>query len=159
PTVSSTTLPGQAATSSAIFDRFSVTFSEDMAAATVNNSANYDLRSAGTDGLFNTADDAVYHVSTAPAFTTGQSASFSITDGPLQAGYYQLTISGVTDRAGNVLNPTYVLNFTISNVAPFVLESRSDDTFATATSLGSTGMGSAGSFTVGTAFAAGNTAF
>ncbi|HEV3079833.1 MAG TPA: Ig-like domain-containing protein, partial [Gemmataceae bacterium] len=134
PKVTGTTLPAQASTSTAVIDRFTASFSEDMAAGTVNNTANYDLRAAGADGVIGTADDILYHIS-APSYTTGTSAFFRISDGPLQPGYYQLTISGLTDRAGNLANPTFVLNFTVNGVAPFLLENRSNNTFATATSL------------------------
>src|SRR6185437_9632596 len=39
-----TLLPADGTTTTGIVDRFTLNFSEDMAPATVNNSANYDLR-------------------------------------------------------------------------------------------------------------------
>ena len=70
-----------------------------------------------------------------------------------------MTISGLKDRFGNTLATPYVLQFTVANAAPFTLESRSDDSFATAVSLGTAGTGFSGSFTPGTPFAAGSGAF
>src|SRR5207249_4288995 len=68
PTIAADTLPAEASTTKGVVDRFTLTFSEDMAAATVNNVGNVDLRSPGLDGLFDTADDVIYHFS-APGYT------------------------------------------------------------------------------------------
>ena len=51
PSVLSVTLPSDGTTSTAVTDRFSVGFSEDLAPTTVNSPASYDLRSAGVDGV------------------------------------------------------------------------------------------------------------
>src|SRR5205814_1659477 len=55
---------------------------------------------------------------------------------PLQPGHYTLTLgTGLTDRAGNPLVQPYVRHFVTAGLAPFILENRSNDTLATATSL------------------------
>ena len=119
--------------STGIFNNFTVDYSEDMAAGNVNNLANYDLRAAGADGVFGTGDDQIYHL-TSPGYTTGPAATFPISDGPLQAGNYQLTISNLVDRFGNVL-PTQVIDFTVANLANYTLLGRSAHTLGTATPL------------------------
>src|SRR5579885_1199750 len=70
PNVTATSLPAPGATSSAVTDRFTVSFSKDMGAAAVNNLANYDLRGAGPDGLFGTADDVASHLA-GPGYASG----------------------------------------------------------------------------------------
>ncbi len=134
PTVTSTTLPANQATSTAVIYSFSVNFSEDMAAALVNQPASYDLRSAGPDGAFGTADDLVYHVSN-PSYSSGLTANFQITDGPLQPDIYQLTISGLTDRFGNPFAVPYVLTFKMVDVTGYTIEGRTSANPATPTVL------------------------
>ena len=141
-------------------DRFSVGFSEDMAAAAVNDAANFDLRAAGADGAFGTADDVVYAVA-GSGYTSGLTASYRIVDGPLQPGSYRLTVgTGLTDRGGTPLASPFVHTFAVADVPGFLLESRSNDTQATATPLGQAPDGPAtpdGSFVArGTTAAGGN---
>src|SRR5262249_23545595 len=83
-------LPAEGATATAVIDRLSLNFSEDMAAPTVLNMANFDLRAAGPDGQFGTADDQVYSLASY-GYTSGLTASLRITDGPLQPGTYRFT--------------------------------------------------------------------
>src|ERR1035437_546410 len=85
PSVLAVTLPPEGATSTNIINSFDVTFSEPMAPASVNNLANYSLRNAGPDTVFNTADDQVYPL-LSPAYVTGTAATFALADGPLQPG-------------------------------------------------------------------------
>jgi 6-phosphogluconolactonase (cycloisomerase 2 family) len=125
PQVTASTLPAQGTTSTAIIYSFNLNFSEDLTAASVNNTANYVL----TDSNNNT-----YHVSS-PGYTSGLSASYTITDGPLQPGNYTFTASGLTDRFGNTLAAPVVLNFTVANLANYIFQSRSDHTAASATPL------------------------
>jgi hypothetical protein len=147
PRVTATTLPDEGATSMALIDRFSVTFSEDMAPGSINSTDHFDLRAAGGDGLFGTQDDQVYTVA-ADGYTSGLTASFRVADGPLQPGSYRLTASsGITDRAGNALDPVFVRSFALAALSPFVIENRANDTFATATPLGMPQLASDGSFT------------
>jgi methionine-rich copper-binding protein CopC len=136
PQVVSVSLPAEGTASTNILDRFSIAFSEDMGAATVTNSANYDLRNAGPDNLFGTADDQLYGVVNSPAYTSGTSASYLVTNGPLQPGMYRFTVStNLTDRVGNNLTNVYVRNFSVVNVPGFVLETRTNNALNLATSL------------------------
>ena len=136
PVITSTTLPTQGTTSTAEIDRFSVNFSEDPLASAANNPANFDLRAAGPDGTFGTGDDIVYQLTPLTTYTTGLTATYRVTNGPLQPGKYQFTIGlGFTDQAGNPLATPYVQTFTLTALSPYIIESQSDDTLATATSL------------------------
>ncbi|MCP4250595.1 MAG: Ig-like domain-containing protein, partial [bacterium] len=135
PTVVSTSLGTEGEVRTAVLDRFTVTFSEDMAPATVNDVGNLDLREAGSDGTFDTADDDHYTLADT-GYTAGVSAEYLISDGPLQPGSYRLTVStGLTDRAGNPLASEFVRTLTVSALPGSTIENRSNDTQATATSL------------------------
>ncbi len=141
PQVTSDSLPVQGTTSSSIIDSFSLGFSEDLNPASVNDTANYLLQ----DSLGNT-----YHV-TGPGYTTGTSASYQISDGPLQPGSYTLTVTGLTDPTGNTLVP-YTLSFDVVNVAPFTLEGRGDNSPGTATPLATPSSQPDGSFSPGNSY-------
>ncbi len=134
PQVTATTLPAQGTTSTGILNAFTVNFSSDLQAASVNNTAHYDLRGAGPDGVFGTSDDLIYHLSN-PGYSSGTSAAFQVTDGPLQPDNYQLTISGLSDRFGNVMAAPFVLTFTVANLPNYTFQGRSAHTAATATPL------------------------
>ena len=66
-------LPGEGGTTSRARSTFSVTFSEALAPATVNDLlfSPWDLREAGVDGQFGTSDDDVYNVVVSPSYTGG----------------------------------------------------------------------------------------
>ena len=148
PTITSVSFPAEGTTTNAVLDRFTVTFSEDLNASTVNNPANFDLRAAGPDGTFGTADDILYHVTPQTTYTAGTTETYLVSDGPLQPGSYQLTIgTGLMDKSGNPLLSPYVRHFTTMDVAPYVLESRSDNTLATATPIAAVTSTFSGSFT------------
>ena len=89
PAITSTTLAAEGGTTTAVIDRFTLNFSEDMAIAAVNDPAHLDLRAAGPDGAFGTSDDRVYALASS-GYAGGLSASYRITDGPLQPGTYRL---------------------------------------------------------------------
>ncbi|HYR66206.1 MAG TPA: VCBS repeat-containing protein, partial [Reyranella sp.] len=60
-----------------------------------------------------------------------------------QQGSYRFTAKAslpdrLTDRAGNPLGAAAVRNFTIAPLSPYIIEGRSDNSFATATSLSTT---------------------
>ncbi|NHW87846.1 Ig-like domain-containing protein, partial [Escherichia coli] len=78
PRITSTTLPSEGTTISSVYDRFSVGFSEDMAAGTVNDPNNIEIRAAGADGSFDSADDVLYQVASY-GYTSGLSVSYRIT--------------------------------------------------------------------------------
>ena len=147
PQITGDTLPVQGTTSNAVIDRFTLTFSENMNAATVNNTANYTLQ-GGSDGH-------VYQLSS-PAYTSGLTATYLVSDGPLQPGSYTLTVSsGLTDGTANPL-VAYSLNFTMAGVAPYTLENRSNNTPATATPLVTPTSQPDGSFTAGSSIGVGS---
>ncbi len=128
PTITATNLPAQGTTTTGFINQVTLGFSEDMNAAAVNNTANYVL----VDGNGN-----AYHLSN-PGYTSGTSATYQITDGPLQPGNYTLTISGLTDRMGNAQNP-FSLQFSVASLAGFTNQGRSSDNPATPTALTLTG--------------------
>ncbi|MCF7708994.1 MAG: Ig-like domain-containing protein [Verrucomicrobia bacterium] len=135
PEITSITLPADGSISQDVIDGFTVGFSEDMNAAAVTNAANYDLRSAGEDEAFNTADDEVYTLGLG-AYESGLTFGIRVTDGPLQPGYYRFTIfSAVTDLLGNRLPMDVVRYFTIEGITHFVIENRDNNQRTNATEL------------------------
>ncbi len=113
PVVTGGSLPQDGTTSTDDIDRFTLTFNEDLSATSANDPTHYDLREAGPDGAFDTADDVLYAVAN-QAYSSGSSASYLLTDGPLQPGSYRLTVSDLTDRFGNVQVMPYVLSFLVA---------------------------------------------
>ena len=125
----------QGAVLSLLADRISLSFSEDMLAGSVNDvTNNYDLRAAGADGLFGTGDDETYRL-ISPNYSTGPGATYQLASGPMQAGAYRITISGLQDRAGNALAAPFVREFAINGVGGFIVEGRSNNAPHQATSL------------------------
>ena len=135
PAVTGCSLYTEGGTNAALQDSFTLAFSEDLAAGTVNDPANYELRHAGADGQFGSADDELYQVQCTPAYSGGLSASYFVPDGPYRPGRYRLTVkAGLQDMAGNGL-ASFTREFVIEGVAGYVFESRSNDSAETATSL------------------------
>ncbi|VGO16047.1 hypothetical protein PDESU_04637 [Pontiella desulfatans] len=137
PFIAMNSLPGEGADSPAVTDRFTLTFSEEMDADSVNNTANYELRSAGPDGTLDTGDDEIYTL--VPTYSTGLEAFFIISDGPLQSGAVRFTATtGLLDRAGAPMAADHVRTFSVAEPVGFHLESRDNGSIAAATSLGTT---------------------
>ncbi|HKS38738.1 MAG TPA: FG-GAP-like repeat-containing protein, partial [Verrucomicrobiae bacterium] len=157
PAIVSNNLPAEGSTNAIIVDRFALGFSEDMLATSVTNSGSYDLRAAGADNIFDTPDDAVYAVE-CTGYTSGLSASYLVTDGPLQAGRYRFTATtALQDRLGNALAAPHVRQFALANVAGFVFESRNNNSAPTATSLSTSPLANPdGSFATGNNYAVGS---
>jgi hypothetical protein len=135
-------LPGNNSGTSGVLDRLTLAFSKDMDPATVIG-GNFDLREAGPDGLFDTADDVTYSLQVDP-YTTGLTVGILIQDGPLGNGHYRFTAkSALMDRSGNHLDgngdgtggDAYVRLFTVALPSVFVFEGRDNNTLQTATSL------------------------
>ena len=64
-----------------------------------------DLRAAGVDGNFDTADDVIYRLTLASAYTGGTSLSLFVNGGPLPDGSYRFTANDtLTDVVGNALD-------------------------------------------------------
>ncbi|MEI6782722.1 MAG: pre-peptidase C-terminal domain-containing protein, partial [Verrucomicrobiota bacterium] len=57
PVITGVSFGAEGSTNQGVVDRFTLTFSEDMHAATVNALTSYDLRGAGGDGVFGNDDD------------------------------------------------------------------------------------------------------
>jgi hypothetical protein len=110
-----------------------VTFSEPVNPVDANAVAEYDLRSAGPDGIFNTSDDVVYVIT--PAYTPGSTTvTLNFAGGPLPSGIYRLQIlssgnSTIHDLAGQALDGdsngtaggTYSRTFTIASATALTL--------------------------------------
>jgi subtilisin-like proprotein convertase family protein/subtilisin family serine protease len=80
-------------------DSFTLRFDQVMDPASINDFSNFELRSAGADNLFGTADDVIHPVSHSGYMISTNNLEFTIDDGPMDYGFYQFTISG------NVQNP------------------------------------------------------
>ena len=143
-------LPGNNGSTNGVVDTLTLSLSKDLDATTVTSS-NFDLREAGPDGLFGTADDVVYSLGV-NSYTSGLSVVLPIQDGPLGNGHYRFTAtSGLLDRSGNQLGggSGYVQFFTVALPSGFVFEGRNNGTQATATSLSTSPQATGdGSFTV-----------
>ena len=65
----------------------------------------WDLREAGADGAFNTADDVMHRLLQNGDYSVGTTVNLLIEDGSLNAGYYRFTAnSTLTDIVGNALD-------------------------------------------------------
>ena len=104
----------------------------------------WDLRAAGTDGVFDTADDVIYRLTEPTAYSGGTSVSLFINNGPLPSGHYRFTAnSTLTDVVGNALDgngngvggDAYQQVFDVAIPAGVTLENGNNDTLATATPL------------------------
>lgn len=82
-------------------DQFSITFSQVMDPDSVNNILNYELRSAGIDGVFGNGDDEVFALTMDGNYQLGTNQlTFDINDGVLPFGEFQITV-----ESGGVVNP------------------------------------------------------
>jgi len=138
-------LPAEGTTSDGVFSSFSLTFSEQMTPAAISDPAAFDLREAGADGTFDTADDLVVGLVMASSYDPHScSVQFFLQAGPLASGDYRFTADSLlTDRAGNRLDgnadgtggDAYRQTFTLDLPAQFVLESPDNNDRASATPL------------------------
>jgi hypothetical protein len=98
-------LPASGSTATTLAGEFRVAFDEDLFPSTVTLGDAFDLRAAGEDATFGTADDIVYGLQVAPAYSVGNTVTLSIGDQQLADGEHQLTMGGViADVAGNNLD-------------------------------------------------------
>jgi hypothetical protein len=136
PVITGVSLGSEGSTNQGVVDRFTMTFSEDLYAASVNTLANYELRGAGTDGLFGNDDDVLSYLLSPPSYSSGLSNSFLINNGPLQPGRYRFTATtNLMDRAGNRLAADFVRTFWVAPQTGFTMENRDNDNSAGATPL------------------------
>lgn len=120
--------------------QFTISFTQVMDPNTVNNLAYYELRGAGPDNIFGTADDMFYSLSTPTNYMLGtNSMTFNIIGPPFINGLHRLQIvsGGLANPFGTALDgdgngtggdhffrnfnigiPPPVANFTVSNAAP-----------------------------------------
>ena len=137
-------IPASGGVTGEVLGTFNVTFSEALAAASVNAAGVWDLRAAGVDGVFGGADDVVYALQVLPAYAAGTNVKLVVADGPLGAGKYRLTIKDtVTDVVGNKLDGNgdgkaggdFVREFRVEYPAGYVSENRDNGELAKATEL------------------------
>ena len=86
---------------------FSIRFDQLMEPATVNDVDNYELRSAGTDGIFDTADDVLIGLSLPDEYKISTNdLDVDILGGALAIGDYRLTFipGGMTNPFGTALD-------------------------------------------------------
>lgn len=81
-------------------DSFSISFSQLMDPASVNGNANFELRSAGLDGAFDTSDDVVLSLTKNTYRVGTNQLNFSIDNGPMNYGKYRLRLT-----SGGLQNP------------------------------------------------------
>ncbi|MHC1770058.1 MAG: CARDB domain-containing protein [Verrucomicrobiia bacterium] len=137
-------IPAAGGVTGEVLGTFSVTFSEALAAETVNAAGTWDLRAAGVDGAFGGADDVGYTVQVLPVYAAGTVVNVVVADGPLGAGKYRLTIrESVTDVVGNKLDGDgdgkaggdFVRQFGVEYPAGYVSENRDNGELGKATEL------------------------
>lgn len=135
PFITANSLPAEGSTTTFPQPDFTLTFSEEMNPSSVRSPANYELRNAGTDGVFGTADDELYTL--APGnYTGGSRVDIHIVDGPLQPGSYRFTAgTGLLDASLRPMEADHVRNFAVVDLPGFVTESRDNNTIGTADSL------------------------
>ncbi len=87
---------------------FSVEFDKILDPLTANNAANYELRHAGNDGVFDTTDDETYAIAVASDYMVGSNdVDLEVVGGSsLEVGDYRLTVisGGITDPFGTPLD-------------------------------------------------------
>jgi hypothetical protein len=138
PTVTDLDVAAEGGTTTALVNGLTLAFSEDMDAATVRVTGNYELRGSG-NGVFGDGDDEVYGLA-ATGYVSGLAARLGILGGPLQPGTYQFTAgAGLRDRAGNPLAGPFVRTFTVGKLGLFVAENRSNDSAIRGTAVGTPG--------------------
>ena len=74
-------------------DEFTIVFDQVMDPDSVNEAANIDLRAAGLDDVFGTADDVVMDLDASTYMIGTNELMFTMLNGPMNYGHYRLTIS------------------------------------------------------------------
>ncbi|MEJ5239195.1 MAG: CARDB domain-containing protein, partial [Limisphaera sp.] len=132
PEVVADSLPPQGTQVTGLLDRFSLTFSEDLEPATVNDAGSYELRGAGPDGLMNTADDRLWTVTPATAYSSGTTVQYIVQDAPLIPDLYQFTATtALRDRAGRPLAAPWTRQFAVVQIQGFSTEQEPNNSYAT----------------------------
>ncbi|WP_083749014.1 right-handed parallel beta-helix repeat-containing protein, partial [Pelomonas sp. KK5] len=121
-----TQLPPNGGSTAAAFSSIQVNFDEALNGVSARSPANYELRGAGADGIFDTGDDQLIKLT--PFYSFPETSLTLNFNGILADGKYRLTLSGtkaIFDTAGNPLdgdgNGTpggdYIRTFTIDRSA------------------------------------------
>lgn len=104
----------------------------------------WDLRAAGPDAAFATADDVLYRLTLLTPYPGGTTVTLTFDGGPLADGTYRFTATArVTDRVGNPLDgngdgtggDAYQRTFTVTLPPDVTFEGPNNNTLATATPL------------------------
>ncbi len=98
-------LPPQDGTTALAFTAFTVITSEALELVSARSPANYELRGAGADDIFDTGDDVL--VALTPSYSFPETDLTLSFDAPLADGLWRLTLSGtlaIYDTAGNRLD-------------------------------------------------------
>jgi len=123
PTVTTiSVLPAEGGSTALAFSSVQVGFSEPLNGISARSPANYELRSAGADGAFNTGDDRLFTVN--PFYSFPETNLVLDFGGVLPDGQFRLLLSGtraIFDTSGNALDGNndgtaggdYVRQFTI----------------------------------------------
>lgn len=77
--------------------QFAVAFNQVMDPASINAGV-VELRNAGTDDVFGTADDVIVNLDSNDYLISTNQLVFNLVDGPMNYGHYQLTISGSAEN-------------------------------------------------------------
>lgn len=138
-------LPDDGGSVTDLIERIVIQTSEDLAASGVNDPASWELRGAGPDHAFATADDVVYDLSVSPAYAAGTSFTLQIDAGTLPTDSYRFTgfSSSLSDLTGNSLDgdgdgtpgDDFVRYFPVANSTGLVLEQEDNGTYTYATEL------------------------
>lgn len=138
-------LPDEGESVTAVIDGLTIEASKPLSPSGVNDPASWELRGAGPDETFVTADDLLYPLSTNPEYLAGRTIALDIASPPLPPDQYRLTAfaSVVTDIAGNPLDgdgngaggDDYVRTFQVANAGGVVIEAEPNDSRGSATPL------------------------
>ncbi|YCM44551.1 FG-GAP-like repeat-containing protein [Verrucomicrobiaceae bacterium 227] len=132
PSITADTLPAEGSVVNYVASDFTLNFSEDMLAATVNDAAAYELLGSGGDGTFDDGNEAVYTV-VPGSYGSGLSNSYHLSDGPLQVDSYRFRVATtLKDKLDNSLAAIYERTWSVEGVAGYVTEDRDNGNFQTA---------------------------
>jgi len=107
---------------------FTVSFSQVMDPATVNNILNFELSGAGPDNIFGNGDDVLYNLTTSTTYQLGTNfLTYNITGPPFISGLHRLRLvsGGLANPHGTALDgdengtggDDFIRNFTIASAA------------------------------------------
>jgi len=138
-------LPAEGESVTAAIDHLTVEVGKDLLASAANDPASWELRGAGPDETFDTADDVLHVLSTNPEYTTGTTIGLDIADSHLTPGWYCFTAfaSVVVDYAGNALDGNgdgiggddFIRTFQVANAPGVIIEVEGNNVLSEAMAL------------------------